>query len=180
LAPKGCCFLYLRDRERLGKNLEPNYISWGYQDSLEFNFCYRATRDNSAWFVIEDCIRFYENYLGGMSRIAAYNYDMLDRATKMLTNAWGTELLKQPKELDAPFMRCIRMPPFKSLKKPTSEKEEDNTRNNLMEIMIKKYNLITLLIYIQQELYIRITSYIYNEIEDYVLLKDVVLELANL
>jgi selenocysteine lyase/cysteine desulfurase len=180
LAPKGCCFLYIKDRERLSKNLEPNYISWGYQGSLEFNFCFRATSDKSSWFVIDDCIRFYETYLGGMSRIAAYNNEMLDRAIQMLTKAWDTELIKQPKELDAPFMRCIRMPTFKSLKQPTNEKEEDDIRNNLMEILIKKYKLVALLVYIQGELYTRITSYIYNEIEDYELLRDAVLELANM
>ena len=37
-APKGCSFLYLKDKERLEINLEPNYISHGYKKDLSYNF----------------------------------------------------------------------------------------------------------------------------------------------
>jgi isopenicillin-N epimerase len=38
-APKGCCFLYLKDKKRLEIGLEPNFISHGYKKDMSYNFC---------------------------------------------------------------------------------------------------------------------------------------------
>jgi isopenicillin-N epimerase len=178
LAPKSCCFLYLKDSERLGKTLQPNYISWGYREGLSLNFCYRATSDKSAFFVVDDCIKFYEQNLGGLERIGAYNRTLLEKATAMLTKEWGTEVLMMPEELEAPFMKCIKVPELKSFKANT-EQEEFLVTMTLIRTVMEKYKLVAVFTYIQRELYVRIGCFVYNEFSDYVVLKDAVLDLAS-
>jgi len=64
LAPRGCSFLYLKDVNRLAQNLQPNYISHGYDKSVDYNFCRRGTADKSSYFCVRECVDFYENELG--------------------------------------------------------------------------------------------------------------------
>jgi aspartate aminotransferase-like enzyme len=64
LAPRGCSFLYLKDVDRLEKNLQPNYISHGYDRDLNYNFYRRGTADKSSFFCVRECVQFYEEELG--------------------------------------------------------------------------------------------------------------------
>jgi isopenicillin-N epimerase len=75
LAPRGCSFLYFKNLSDLSANLsdkicvlQPNYISHGYAKSVQFNFYSRGTKDATSWFLVNECIQFYENYLGGLNK----------------------------------------------------------------------------------------------------------------
>ncbi len=53
--------------------LQPSYISHGYNRDIAFNFYSRATSDKTSWFLIDECIKYYENYLGGLKRLFNFN-----------------------------------------------------------------------------------------------------------
>ena len=177
LAPKGCCFLYVNDYDKALKSLQPNFISWGYEKDLSFNFFFRATCDRSAWYLVEECIDFYENKLGGLSSIRKYTDELLDQAVDLLVKGWNTNEPGIPKELEAPFMRLIKLPYLKSYQVNKPEDIEKVTLKLARDIL-ERFNVNTLIVYVQNELYCRICCFVYNTIEDYVALRDAVLNMV--
>ena len=83
LAPRGCSFLYFRNLNSFSNNnecndsiiLQPSYISHGYNRGIGFNFYSRATSDKTSWFLIDECIHFYENYLGGLEKYLILSFN---------------------------------------------------------------------------------------------------------
>lgn len=175
LAPRGCAFLYFRDVN--DKNLlNPNIISHGYKKDATRNFFERATRDSTSWFVIEDCINFYENILGGIKTIHTYTSKLLDDAVDMLTTAWGTQPLEMPKEFEAPYMRVIHLPKLK----PFSSKAMDDLNGLSYELFIyvfKNFQIIAVFPVLGDKLVCRISAYVYNSLEDYSVLCNAILRI---
>ena len=64
-----------------------------------------ATCDKSSWLVIDECIKFYEETLGGMCMIQQYTSDILNQAVQMLVSSWKTRSLELASDLEAPYMR---------------------------------------------------------------------------
>ena len=56
---------------------------------------------------------FYIELHSTQSKIPVYASSLLDQATEMLSKAWATEKFPIPKEMEAPFMRLVRMPDLK-------------------------------------------------------------------
>ncbi|CAF0730178.1 unnamed protein product [Brachionus calyciflorus] len=110
LAPRGCSFLYFKDLKKLNHELQPCYISHGYKCDLSYNFYQRGTSDKTSWFMVKNCIDYYENVLGGLENITKYNSAVLEKAVDLLVESWGTQSLQIPKEMEAPFMKNVELP----------------------------------------------------------------------
>lgn len=196
LIPRGCAFLYSRDTTRADQSLQPNYISHGYLKPWSVNSRFRGTVDLSQFYLVDDSIRFFTSYLGDYAKIRAYNSSLADQAAEMLAQAWKTHKLQVPKDMEAPFMRLVKMPELKSFpiphvaidstgKTPMSEEtilerhKAEDASFRVVKALCDQYNVDTFVSLIQGSYYVRISCYIYNEMRDYEVLRDAVLALAN-
>lgn len=171
LAPRGCTFLYFKDKIKAQKYLEPNYISAGYQNKpdVSYNYFARGTKDNTSWYCIQECINFHVQVLGGYQKIYRYNTDLLDKAVDMLVINWKTSKFNLAKELEAPFMRLVKLPKMKNYSFADGAK--------LMKDVLQIYKIVSVFVNIQGELYCRLSCYVYNDINDFIALKDAILDL---
>lgn len=177
LAPRGCAFLYFRDINET-YSLNPNVISHGYKKEAKRNFFERATRDSTSWFVVVDCINMYEYKFGGMKAIQEYTSKLLDEAVKMLTTAWGTKSLEMPKELEAPYMRIVHLPYLEEFMQP--DKIDINIALlKLVDTLHSNYKVDSQIPIINNQLCCRISAFVYSRMEDYIALRDAILDLAS-
>jgi selenocysteine lyase/cysteine desulfurase len=177
LAPRGCSLLYFKDKQRAVKHMQPCFISHGYNKDLSYNFYQRGTSDKTSWFVVDECFEFYEKNLGGLDRITSFTSRILDEAVELLVKGWQTRILEIPKEMEAPFMRVIKLPLLKDYQIGEGRNDED-VNVQLMKDVFEKFNVISCMVYLQGEFYCRISCFVYNCLEDYVALRDAVLSLV--
>ena len=111
-----------------------------------------------------------------MKNLQAYSSRILKEAVKLLVDKWKTRTLELPSDLQAPFMKMIKLPKLKEYQVNEITKA-DVVCPKLMHDLIVNYNLITCIIYVQNELYCRISCYAYNQMDDYIKLKDAILNL---
>ena len=176
-APRGCSFLYFKDKNS-ANNLQPNYISHGYDKSLTYNFYQRGTSDSTSWFLVDECIDFFNHKLGGIENITEYSERVSKKAVELLVSSWKTGVLEIPKEIEAPFMKAIKLPYLKNYQ---VDKKENSERVclRLMKDMLERFNIILAVVYIQNEIYCRISCYVYNSDQDYEALNEAILCLMN-
>ena len=147
-----------------------------------FNFIYvlfyilGATCDKSSWFVVDECIKFYEDTLGGLARIQQHTSTVLKQAVEMLVNSWNTSYLELAADLEAPYMKMIKLPALRSYRIDNQNKA-DELVPRLMEDLLVSYKVVACIVYVQEELYCRISCFVYNQSEDYVKLRDAILDL---
>ena len=175
LSPRGCSFLFFKD-ENETFSLQPNVISHGYGKDATRNFFERGTRDSSSWFLIDDCIDIYENVFGGLNKITEYSSKLLDEAVDMLVKSWGTCRISMPKELEAPFMKLVKLPELKRYKTEDDFNYRKTIENLMMDCYLK-FNLIACVVPIQGELFCRISSFVYNDIKEFEALKEAILKM---
>jgi len=101
----------------------------------------------------------------------------LDKAVEMLTSSWKTTSIEMMKELEAPFMKLIKLPPLKDGFRSESSQEAEQVSIKIMKTLLDDHNVICCVVYIQNELYVRISCFPYNCIGDYEALKDAILQL---
>ena len=175
LSPRGCAFLFFKNLNETF-SLMPNIISHGYGKDASNNFFERATRDSTSWYLVNDCIDIYENKFGGLNHIQQYTSKLLDETVEMLVNSWGTNRIEMPKELEAPFMKLIKLPDLKGYKSIDDIDLKKAIESLLIDLYFK-FDLIACVVPIQDELYCRISAFVYNEIKDYEFLRDAIIKM---
>jgi len=113
-----------------------------------------------------------------LATICAYTSKILDQAVDLITKSWQTNELDLNAELRAPYMRLVKLPYMKNHQlepgKPSIE-----VVDKLQLDLIEKYHIISVVVVIQEELYIRLACFVYNELSDFEKLRDAVLGLQN-
>ena len=178
LAPKSCSFLFVRNPN--GFKLQPSYISWGYHSKdIATNFFMRGTFDQTSWYVVDDCIKFYEIILGGLELISEYNINLIEKAVDYLCKQWNTKRNDVPKNLEAPFMKLIKLPKMKSYTRGVNGEETTNMCVKLIRDILDKFNVVSCMVCVQEEMFCRISCFVYNKMEDYEKLGEAVLALVD-
>ncbi len=108
--------------------------------------------------------------------IQQYSFNLLDQAVDLLTKGWNTTKVEMAKELEAPFMKLIRLPLMKNYI-VNDDKYSENVSINLMKYIHDNYNVISCIVYIQGQLCIRISCFPYNDLNDYIALKNAILDI---
>lgn len=178
LSPRGCSFLYIKNKENFEKILQPCYISHGYEKGISSNFFERGTMDKTSWFLVDMCIDFYENKLGGLRNISNYNKEMLDQAVQLFTENWGTKKLEMPVEMEAPFMKVIELPELKDYQVKDLKNHHLVCENIMKEIFIR-YKIVSCIVYLQNKLHCRISCFVYNTFDDFVKLNNAIMEMKK-
>ncbi|XP_013398268.1 hercynylcysteine sulfoxide lyase [Lingula anatina] len=165
--PKGCGVLWIHPKHH--GIVRPAIVSHGYKQGLHNNFFFQGTHECIPLFCIGKAIEFYKD-IGGLSTIAKYNSALVAEGAAHLVKVWGTKHLEIPKEMEAPYMRLIKLPPLNNY--PPSEILQ------LVADIYFKYNVIGCVVQPDNgDLWVRISGQIWNTTEDYKKLGDAVLKL---
>ena len=176
-AARGCSFLFVRD-VTVANQLQPANTSWGYRPSalqlslmthFHLQFFHQGTRDDSAHLTLPKAIEFADQYAGGFERIHQYNSTVSQQAKELLEQRWntqGNDLF--PTDMHAPYLKMVQLPDLAEYEKT----DEDALR--LIHDLIQKHKLVSIILCVNNELYVRIATQIYNRIEDYIFLADTI------
>lgn len=176
-APRGCSFLFVRDPKIAGI-IQPGNTSWGYRPSesqlklmtnFHLQFFHQGTRDDSAQLALPKALEFIDKNLGGFEEIHRYNSTLSQEAKTYLEERWnckGTDLVCE--DLQAPYLKMIRLPDLENYEKT------DEEAIHLIHDLIEKEQIVSIILCVNGELYVRIATQIYNRIEDFIHFADAI------
>lgn len=157
-APKGCAFLYARPDAQAG--LHPGTISHGYGQGFLAEFDWTGTTDPSRFLAVEAAIDFHQA-LGGAA-LRARNKALAGQGAALIAQRLNTNVGTSGAIAGA--MGTIRLP----VDDPTPERAL-RIRNMLMDA-----GADAPVHALDGALWLRISAFAYNELDDYVRLADLV------
>ncbi|XP_061177973.1 uncharacterized protein LOC133186717 [Saccostrea echinata] len=168
--PRGCAILWIRKEHQ--DWCTPLVTSHMYKKGIQLEYCIQGTRDDIPYFCVPEAIQFYKD-VGGMEKINKYARNLLDKASALIAERLGTEMLQIPKSMEAPGMRLVLLPEYEGY-----DKTWEGSEKLYMDIM--NQHKINCVIYpVQSELYLRLSANIYNEMEDYIKIADLLRKLPK-
>ncbi|CAJ0951989.1 unnamed protein product, partial [Mesorhabditis belari] len=177
---RGTAFVFVKNQS--STNLIQPPVSWGYvpspsdlskTSSFHLQFFHQGTRDETAFFTIPKAIEFIDLICGGKERIYEYNANLSQKAKEMLDERWGNEDSLIPSSLEAPYMKMIKLPHLPGYNKSVAD------ASRLSEILLGYHQIVVVVVCINEELFLRISTQIYNCMEDYLYLGNVIDELRH-
>jgi len=169
--PKGTAVLYVAPEHQSW--VEPLVISHGFGADFVSGFYWSGLTDWSSWLALDAVLKFWGAL--GLEPSRTYCNYLVQDAAEMLSEEWGTGL-GIPAEMLGP-MALIELPLLPALTDASQAytyEQAEVVQNALfrrkIEVPVKA---------LSGRLYVRISAHIYNSIEEYEELRDVVLELAN-
>ncbi|XP_041370642.1 probable L-cysteine desulfhydrase, chloroplastic [Gigantopelta aegis] len=167
-APRGCAILWVkRDHHDW---IYPVVTSWGYEFPLQIRFFKQGTRDHTAEICGMHAVQFYQA-IGGMDRILKYTTGLINEAQEYLVKLLNTESLPIPKSMEVPNMRCILLSGICGFPQSVVFDESEKL---ILDIM-NKSNIVCAFICIEEKLFLRISANVYNTMDDYRRLGEVLL-----
>lgn len=140
-----------------------NFYGQGYHNE----FSYSGTRDNSAWLSTAAALR-YMNY-HGKADIMNHNNQLLQEATTYIAGLWNSRISADYTHLAS--MASIHLPWVKNI--------NNETALNLIKWFREKKSIVISIAPLDNDLWIRISAQIYNELSDYEKLAAAVMDLKK-
>lgn len=180
--PKGTAILFKNELVRSEHLIKPAVRSHGCNSGFNSEFVWSGLRDYPSYLGLYANLDLFMNHLGGLAKIIDYCTDLTRKAGEYLKKSWSTSFLVNEKLCST--MMCVRLPDL-FVQKVSFLGTEQNTKlsydnaelvqnffyyNHKIEVPIKC---------VEDKLYVRISCHIYNKIEDYVHLANVVLDLVK-
>jgi len=160
-AAKGCAFLWAGDAVR--ERLHPTVISHGYGGGFAAEFDYVGTRDGSSQHSLPTALDFMERF--GVDAIRRHNHDLVRQAARRLADALGTEI-GAPDEMTG-SMATVRL--------PDGYGAGPETAMALRHRLLREDRIQTRVHPLAGGLWLRVSSQIYNAIDEIDVLADAVL-----
>eukprot|EP00930_Biecheleria_cincta_P008301 TRINITY_DN109717_c0_g1_i1.p1 TRINITY_DN109717_c0_g1~~TRINITY_DN109717_c0_g1_i1.p1 ORF type:complete len:454 (-),score=68.32 TRINITY_DN109717_c0_g1_i1:258-1586(-) len=167
-SPPGSAILWVTpDKQHL---IHPNIISNEGRGATEFQmqFSYTGTKDYSPFLAMGAALDFREQVLGGEEAIMSYMHELAAKGGELLASTWRTEKLVHDEFIGA--MVNVRLPdaafPCCSL-------------NGLTATVFARYNTWVPAIEWAGKCYMRVSAQVYNELVDFKMLADSVLEVLR-
>jgi isopenicillin-N epimerase len=152
-APKGCALLWAaKDAQHA---LHPTVISHGFEQGFADEFDWTGTRDPTAWLAAPSALAFYRSM--GDAALRARNHALAVAAAELLVGAWGTEAGAPAAMLGA--MAVVRLPGRTTATPVAAQAVHDN--------LWQKCHIEVPVMSLKQALWVRISSQIYNDLDDY-------------
>ncbi len=158
LAPKGCALLWAREGRQ---DLHPRVISHSYGQGWRAEFGWTGTRDPTPWLALPAALDYLETL--GLDVVMEHNRSLAARAGALLAEAWGVELPSPPSMRAA--LCALRCP----LDLPAEQDHAVALNRWLWDVHRIEVPLIPFL----GRLWVRIAAQIYNDLEEYALLAEV-------
>jgi selenocysteine lyase/cysteine desulfurase len=141
---------------------KPVVTSWGHGQGFHAEFVWSGTMDYTPMLTLRSALDFYEA-MGGLSRIREYCLDLVCYASRVLTRAWGTELLV-PLEL-CEFMISVRIPE-KHVEDEVCLSKEQCGASDLHKDLLEKHSIEAPIFTFKGHQYTRVSCHIYNSREE--------------
>jgi isopenicillin-N epimerase len=155
-APKSCAFIWTSDNNI--DIMHPLVISNDYNTGYHQEFEWCGTRNVSSFLALSDAIEFYKNR--GGSAIRAYNHDLVIRAAKMISKELNINF-EVPEDMIGSMV---------TLEMNDTKGQNDKNPMEMRNHFLKEFNIEMPFFEFNNKLWFRISSQIYNEIQDYELL----------
>ncbi|KAH3760134.1 PLP-dependent transferase [Pelomyxa schiedti] len=170
-ASRGCAVLYVC--KKMQPQIYPPVISWLGQGPSEFQrrFSYLGTDDISALLSFSHGLAFMD-YLGGVEVVSSHNHTLVIRGAHFLAEKWNTSLLLDDESMIG-SMACVQMP-----MSAVTPEEKQRVHDFPME-MLEKRNIYAPSFVFNNKAYFRLSAQVFNEIEDFLKLANVVSELLS-
>ena len=160
-APRASAGLVCRTSE-IASQMMPLAPSWDFEAGFPKSFFSQGTDDYSSYLATPHAIKFHESI--NFAERDNHNRRIIDDATKMLYEHWGTEP-DVPTEMFCPWMRLVRMPFKTQLTKPQGDA--------LTLKISQELKTETVILSPGDSTYVRLSAQIYNEVVDFEKLKKV-------
>lgn len=167
-SPKGAALMYVR--KELQPSIRPLIVSHGFGSGFNSEFIWAGLHDYSPFLALHTVIDFWETF--GVSKILQYTHDVCKLAGQMLCKAWETELAAPEHMFGS--MCLIKLPLTLTA---GLEVVDYSVAESLQNILYYQYKIEVPIKCVQKKLYIRISAHIYNELSEYELLRDAVLQI---
>jgi isopenicillin-N epimerase len=162
-APRSCGILWAAPDAQAG--LHPTVVSWNFEQGFTHEFDWTGTRDPSSFLAAPIGIAFLEQLDFAAAR--AYNHDLLWRGVALLRDRLARHAAGEPVQVVAPetmsgSMTAIRLPPVFG---GTTE-----AAHRLRDRLLFEHRIEVQVIGWRDRLWMRISTQVYNELEDFELL----------
>jgi len=173
-APRGCAFLYINKKYQ--DQIVPLSISHGQNYSLNSRFSFTGTRDYTPFLCLKSCFKFFDA-IGG-EEAHAYQRTLVREAYQLLITKWGTGgILTQYQDEYIGKFALIKLP-NSNVDFPGNSVSEKAI--HIQNLLYEKYKIENPFNVLNDELYIRISAQVYNELSDYEYLANSMLELFKI
>lgn len=177
--PPSVAFLYCR-KSPVSPDLHHPVVSHEYGNGLAIESAWIGTRDYSSQLVIPEVLEFINRFEGGIEGIRMRNHNAVVEMGQMLATAWGTALGCPPDM--CPSMAMVGLPASLRI---LSDNDALNLRTRL-----RGHFGIEVPIHCEEIKdfqdgdarvtgYVRISHQVYNTVDDYLKLKDAILQLVR-
>jgi isopenicillin-N epimerase len=156
-APRGCGFLWTRHERNAMTH--PVAISHGYGGGLAAEFHWTGTRDFSPWLALDTALEFLTTL--GPERVRRYCHDLVVTASAEIARAWN-EPLSGPPAMQGSMM-AIRLPLAWQRALPATRE----AAGKLQSAFMREHRIAVAINVIEDALWARISSQIYNAPQDY-------------
>ncbi len=152
-APKGSAFLYVDPKHQ--KNIHPTNISHNYLTNFKSEFDWVGTHDQTAWLSVSAALAFINEI--GADKMRSYGHNLALDARKMLTNAFGSNILA-PDDMIG-MLATIAL--------PGNPSEHDKHTATLHDRLRDEFHCELPVIVLDGTTYIRISAQVYNQMSEY-------------
>lgn len=157
--PRGCAILWIAKQHH--DWCTPLVTSHMYKKGVQLEYFMQGTRDNIPYFLVPEALKFFSE-IGGMEKIHQYTKALLDNVTSMISDKLGTPKPEIPKSMEAPYMRLVLLPEYEGYPAGTHEGAE-----RLILDLMRKHRINTAVCPAQDQLYLRLSATVYNQLSDY-------------
>ncbi|KAH3729468.1 hypothetical protein DPMN_055439 [Dreissena polymorpha] len=169
-APKGAALLYVK--RELQSRTRPLIISHGFGSGFNSEFIWAGLHDYSPFLALHTVLDFWESI--GPGTIQQYMHGRCRQAGQMLKNSWKT-YLAAPEHMFG-SMSLVALPEdLYSHCDTVDYLAAEAVQNQLYH----QYNIEVPIKCVQGKLYARISAHIYNEMAEYEILRDAILEMTG-
>ncbi|XP_067660243.1 uncharacterized protein [Haliotis asinina] len=168
--PRGCAMLHVKREHHTW--VRPLVTSWFHGQSLEKQFFLTATADHTPFTTAKYALEFYQR-IGGMDEIISYSSNLVTEAHQYILKKLQAEPLQIPQSMESPTMRVIRLPDLPQY--PCTMEGSIAFHTD----MRNKYSIHCAIELIQGHLCLRISTQVYNTMEEYKRLADCLMEVIQ-
>jgi isopenicillin-N epimerase len=164
-APKGSAFLWTKPEHQ--PKIHPVVISQNYGLGYQMEFAWVGTRDFTAWLSIGAGMDFAESL--GMNAMRDYNHSLLMDAREKISAALGVGY-------GAPESMLISLC---TIPLPTKPVGTPQNVFKLHDLLIDKYGIQVPAMSVNNEMYLRFSTQVYNDASQYDALADALVDIFN-
>lgn len=164
-SPKSVGFIWARPD--FHKRVHSPVVSHGSRNGYLSEFIWDGTKDYGAYLALPAVLDFWTNTIG-VENARRYCTELMHKAEALLCEGWGTK----PVPRGAAFMKLVRLPDFFQSGNFSSKFVQDTLHAQYrVELPVKN---------VDGGLYVRISTFVNNCVEDYEVLRDSINAMATI